>query len=106
MGAFLLAAGTKGKRVALPHSRIMIHQPSGGGMRGQASDLAIQAKEVLRVKSSLNSILAQHSGQPLEKVERDVERDFYMSAEEAKTYGIVDTVIEEQVKEPVAATVA
>lgn len=106
MGAFLLAGGTKGKRLALPHSRIMIHQPSGGGMRGQASDLAIQAKEVLRVKSSLNRILAQHTGQPLEKVERDVERDFYMSAAEAKTYGIVDTVIEEQVKEPVAATVA
>lgn len=99
MGAFLLAAGAKGKRVALPNSRIMIHQPSGGGMRGQASDIAIQAKETLRVKNRLNELLARHSGQPLEKIERDVERDYYMSAEEAKDYGIVDMVIEQQVKE-------
>ncbi|MGK7907136.1 MAG: ATP-dependent Clp protease proteolytic subunit [Synechococcus sp.] len=99
MGAFLLAAGAKGKRVALPNSRIMIHQPSGGGMRGQASDIAIQAKETLRVKNRLNELLAKHSGQPLEKIERDVERDYYMSAEEAKDYGIVDMVIEQQVKE-------
>ncbi|MEO1132478.1 MAG: ATP-dependent Clp protease proteolytic subunit [Cyanobacteria bacterium J06639_1] len=96
MGAFLLSAGTPGKRIALPHSRIMIHQPSGGGMRGQATDIAIQAKEVLRVKRSLNSILAQHSGQPLEKIERDVERDYYMSAAEAKDYGLVDKVIEDR----------
>lgn len=96
MGAFLLSAGTPGKRVALPHSRIMIHQPSGGGMRGQATDIAIQAKEVLRVKNSLNSILAQHTNQPLEKIERDVERDYYMSAAEAKDYGIVDRVIEDR----------
>lgn len=99
MGAFLLAAGTKGKRVALPHSRIMIHQPSSGLMRGQASDIAIRAKEVLRVKTKLNTLLAGASGQPLEKVERDVERDYYMSAQEAKEYGLVDTVIEEQPKE-------
>ncbi|MEO0854391.1 MAG: ATP-dependent Clp protease proteolytic subunit, partial [Cyanobacteria bacterium J06648_11] len=96
MGAFLLSAGTPGKRIALPHSRIMIHQPSGGGMRGQATDIAIQAKEVLRVKHSLNSILAQHTGQPLEKIERDVERDYYMSAAEAKDYGLVDKVIEDR----------
>ncbi|MEM6447987.1 MAG: ATP-dependent Clp protease proteolytic subunit [Cyanobacteria bacterium J06642_2] len=96
MGAFLLAAGTPGKRVALPHSRIMIHQPSGGGMRGQATDIAIQAKEVLRVKNNLNAILAQHTNQPLERVERDVERDYYMSAAEAKDYGIVDRVIDDR----------
>ena len=99
MGAFLLTAGAKGKRVALPNSRIMIHQPSGGGMRGQASDIAIQAKETLRVKNRLNELLAKHSGQPLEKIERDVERDYYMSAQEAKDYGIVDMVIEQQEKE-------
>ena len=99
MGAFLLAAGAKGKRVALPNSRIMIHQPSGGGMRGQASDIAIQAKETLRIKDKLNRILTDKTGQPLEKVERDVERDFYMSAEEAQKYGIVDMVIADQPKE-------
>ena len=99
MGAFLLGAGAKGKRVALPNARIMIHQPSGGGMRGQASDIAIQAKETLRVKNRLNELLAKHTGQPLEKIERDVERDYYMSADEAKDYGLVDMVIEQQVKE-------
>lgn len=99
MGAFLLGAGAKGKRVALPNARIMIHQPSGGGMRGQASDIAIQAKETLRVKNRLNTLLAKHTGQPLEKIERDVERDYYMSADEAKEYGLVDMVIEQQVKE-------
>ena len=99
MGAFLLGAGAKGKRVALPNARIMIHQPSGGGMRGQASDIAIQAKETLRVKNRLNELLAKSTGQPLEKIERDVERDYYMSAEEAKEYGLVDMVIEQQVKE-------
>ncbi|MEL7084441.1 MAG: ATP-dependent Clp protease proteolytic subunit [Cyanobacteria bacterium P01_A01_bin.3] len=99
MGAFLLGAGAAGKRVALPNARIMIHQPSGGGMRGQASDIAIQAKETLRVKNRLNELLAKSTGQPLEKIERDVERDYYMSAEEAKDYGLVDMVIEQQVKE-------
>ena len=105
MGAFLLGAGAKGKRVALPNARIMIHQPSGGGMRGQASDIAIQAKETLRVKNRLNELLAKHTGQPLEKIERDVERDYYMSADEAKDYGLVDMVIEQQVKE-IATTAA
>ncbi|GAB4210523.1 MAG: ATP-dependent Clp protease proteolytic subunit [Synechococcales cyanobacterium] len=94
MGAFLLAAGTKGKRFALPHSRIMIHQPSGGA-QGQASDIAIRAKETLRIKKKLNEILSAHTGQPLEKIERDVERDYYMSAQDAVTYGLVDRVLEE-----------
>ncbi|MEN9220106.1 MAG: ATP-dependent Clp protease proteolytic subunit [Thermostichales cyanobacterium GMQP_bins_62] len=94
MGAFLLAAGTKGKRFALPHSRIMIHQPSGG-VQGQASDIAIRAKETLRIKRKLNELLAAHTGQPLEKIERDVERDYYMSAQEAVTYGIIDRVLDE-----------
>jgi len=94
MGAFLLTAGTKGKRFALPHSRIMIHQPSGGA-QGQASDIAIRAKETLRIKRKLNEIMAAHTGQPLEKIERDVERDYYMSAQDALTYGIIDRVLEE-----------
>ncbi len=94
MGAFLLAAGTKGKRFALPHSRIMIHQPSGGA-QGQASDIAIRAKETLRIKRKLNELLAAHTGQPLEKIERDVERDYYMSAQDAVTYGLIDRVLEE-----------
>jgi ATP-dependent Clp protease protease subunit len=95
MGAILLAAGAKGKRFALPHTRIMIHQPSGG-VQGQASDIEIRARETLRVKRKLNQILAETTGQPLEKIERDVERDFYLSAEEAHTYGIVDRVIEDR----------
>ncbi len=92
MGAFLLAAGTKGKRFALPHSRIMIHQPSGG-TSGQASDIEIQAKEMIRLKAELTKILAKNTGQPYEKVLRDCERDHYMSAEEASTYGIIDKVV-------------
>ncbi len=95
MGAILLAAGTKGKRFALPHTRIMIHQPSGG-VQGQASDIEIRARETLRVKRKLNQILAETTSQPLEKIERDVERDFYLSAEEAHAYGIVDRVIEDR----------
>ncbi len=95
MGAFLLGGGTKGKRFALPHSRIMIHQPSGGA-QGQASDIEIRAKETLRVKRRMNEMLASMTGQPLEKVERDVERDYYMSAHEAQAYGLVDRVIEER----------
>src|SRR5271156_6604817 len=91
MGAVLLAAGTKGKRFSLPNSRIMIHQPSGGA-RGQASDISIQAKEILRLKKSLNEIMAFHTGQPVETIDRDMERDNYMSADAAKTYGIVDEV--------------
>jgi ATP-dependent Clp protease, protease subunit len=92
MAAVLLAAGTKGKRFSLPNSRIMIHQPSGGA-RGQASDISIQAKEILRLKKRLNGIMAFHTGQPVERVEKDMERDNYMSAEDAKDYGIVDEVV-------------
>ena len=93
MGAFLLSAGTKGKRMSLPHSRIMIHQPLGGA-QGQATDIEIQAKEILYLKQRLNSLLADHTGQPLERIENDTERDFFMSAEEAKDYGLVDQVID------------
>ncbi len=92
MGAFLLAAGAPGKRAALPHSRIMIHQPSGGA-QGTASDIEIQAREILYLRSKMNELLARHTGQPLETIERDVDRDRFMSAEEAKTYGIIDTVL-------------
>jgi ATP-dependent Clp protease protease subunit len=92
MGALLLTAGTKGKRFALPHSRIMIHQPIGG-FYGQATDVEIHAKEILRMKETLNGILARHTGQPLEKVQADTERDFFMSGNDAKDYGIVDDVI-------------
>ena len=92
MGAVLLAAGTKGKRFVLPNSRILIHQP-WGGTQGQASDIAIQAKEILRIKDRLNEILSNHTGQPLEKVVSDADRDFIMDAEEAKGYGLVDHVI-------------
>ena len=92
MGAVLLAAGTPGKRFALPNSRILIHQP-WGGTQGQASDIAIQAKEILRLRDRINEILAQHANKPLEKVKSDTDRDFIMSAEEAKAYGIVDQVI-------------
>jgi ATP-dependent Clp protease, protease subunit len=93
MGSFLLMAGTKGKRVALPHSRIMIHQPSGG-MRGQATDISIEAKEIMRVKSMLNNEYAKRTGQPLEKIERDMDRDYFMSADESKAYGLIDRVID------------
>lgn len=92
MGALLLTAGTKGKRFALPHSRIMIHQPIGG-FYGQATDIAIHAKEILKMKEILNNILAKHTGQPIEIINTDTERDFFMSGAEAKEYGIVDEVI-------------
>ncbi len=92
MGAFLLAAGAKGKRFALPNSRIMIHQPSGGA-QGQATDIEIQAREILKLRESLNVILAERTGQKLEKIRLDSERDFFMSADEAKTYGLIDQVI-------------
>jgi len=92
MGAVLLAAGTKGKRFALPNSRIMIHQP-WGGVQGAASDISIQAREILRLRETINEILAKHSGQSLDKIQRDTDRDFFMSAEEAKAYGLVDEVI-------------
>jgi ATP-dependent Clp protease protease subunit len=92
MGAFLMAAGAKGKRFALPNSRVMIHQPSGG-TQGQASDIEIQAREILKLRESLNIILAERTGQPLEKIRLDSERDFFMSAEEAREYGLIDQVI-------------
>jgi len=93
MGSFLLMAGAKNKRYALPNSRIMIHQPSGG-TRGQASDIEIEAREILRIRTKLNDEYAKRTGQPLEKIERDMNRDYYMSADEAKEYGLVDRVIE------------
>ena len=92
MGAFLLAAGEKGKRFALPNSKIMIHQPLGG-MQGQATDIEIHARDILRTKGTLNKILAERTGQPLEKIERDTDRDYFLEADEAKAYGIVDQVI-------------
>ena len=92
MGALLLAAGATGKRYSLPNSRIMIHQPLGGS-QGQASDIAIQAKEILRVKDKINQILALHTNQDIEKIQQDTDRDFFMSGEEAKEYGIIDTVM-------------
>ncbi len=93
MGSFLLAAGTKGKRLALPNSEIMIHQPSGGA-QGQATDISIQANHILRIKKKLNTILSERTGQPLEVIERDTERDNFMTAQEALEYGIIDKVIE------------
>ena len=101
MATVLLAAGTKGKRFALPNSRVMIHQPSGGAS-GQTADIAIQAKEILRWRSKLNEILSRHSGKAIEQIEKDSDRDYYMSAQEALAYGIVDKVIE--TKSEVAST--
>lgn len=95
MGAFLLCGGAAGKRLSLPNSRIMIHQPLGGA-QGQAVDIEIQAKEILYHKRTLNELLAYHTGQPLERIEADTERDFFMSAEEAKNYGLIDQVIARQ----------
>lgn len=95
MGAFLLSAGAKGKRMSLPNSRIMIHQPLGGA-QGQASDIEIQAKEILYLKQKLNQHLADHTGQPIDKIQEDTERDFFMSAEEAVNYGLVDQVIDKR----------
>ena len=93
MGAVLLAAGTKGKRYSLPNARIMIHQP-WGGVQGAATDISIQAKEILRLKDRLNEILASHCGKPVQEISKDTDRDFFMSAEEAKTYGLVDAVVQ------------
>lgn len=93
MGAFLLAAGAKGKRLALPNSEVMIHQPLGGA-QGQATDIEIRAKHILKTRDTLNKILAERTGQPLEKIERDTDRDYFMSAAEAQAYGLVDKVIE------------
>ncbi len=97
MGAFLLSCGTKGKRYSLPNSRVMIHQPLGGA-RGQATDIEIQAKEILRMKQVLNEILANNTGQAIKKIAKDTDRDFFMSAEEAKEYGLVDKVLDKSFK--------
>ncbi len=95
IAALLLAAGEKGKRYALPHSRILIHQPMGG-FQGQATDVDIQAKEILRLREELNAILAKHTSQSLEKIQKDTERDFYMTGQQAKEYGIIDEVVEKR----------
>jgi ATP-dependent Clp protease protease subunit len=97
MGAFLLNAGAKGKRYCLPNSRVMIHQPSGGA-QGQASDIHIQAQEILKIRARLNELMALHSGQPIEKIEVDTERDNFMSAQQAKDYGLIDAVIEKRIQ--------
>ncbi|MGC2297207.1 MAG: ATP-dependent Clp endopeptidase proteolytic subunit ClpP [Acidobacteriaceae bacterium] len=94
MGAFLLMAGTKGKRFGLPNSRILIHQPSMGGLAGQATDIDIHAREIIRIREITNKLMAKHTGQGLEKIERDVERDFIMNAPQAKEYGIIDEIID------------
>ncbi len=99
MGSFLLAAGRHGRRSALPHSRIMIHQPSGGAS-GTAADIEIQAKEILYLRAQMNGLYAKHTGRNLEQIERDMERDFFMSAEEAKVYGIIDSVITKPIEDP------
>lgn len=96
MGAFLLTAGVKGKRYCLPNSRVMIHQPSGGA-QGQASDIHIHAQEILKIRTRLNELMAYHTGQPVEKIERDTERDNFMSAAQSKEYGLVDAVIEKRI---------
>jgi ATP-dependent Clp protease protease subunit len=94
MGAFLLAAGSPGKRLALPHARIMIHQPMGGTGRRQATDIDIEAKEILRIRQQLNEIMANRTGQTIERIEKDTDRDYFLSAEEAVTYGLIDKVVE------------
>lgn len=96
MGAFLLAAGTAGKRMALPHARIMIHQPSQSGGGGTASDIEIQAKEILYLRAKMNELMAKHTGRQIEQIERDTDRDRFMSVEEAKEYGLIDSVIAQQ----------
>lgn len=95
MGAFLLTAGSPGKRLALPHARIMIHQPLGGTGRQQATDIEIEAKQILRVRRQLNDLMAFHTGKTVEQIERDTDRDYFLSAEEAKDYGLIDRVIED-----------
>ena len=105
MATVLLAAGTKGKRFALPHSRVMIHQPSGGA-GGQAADIAIAAKEILRWRQTLNQVIARHTGRNIEQLEKDSDRDYYLSAQEAKAYGIVDHVVENAAETPAAGGAA
>ena len=102
MAAVLLTAGTKGKRFALPHSRVMLHQPLGG-FRGQASDIDIHAREILKIKAELNQILARHTGQPLDRIENDTDRDYFLTAEEAKAYGLIDSIITEKLPTPAAS---
>lgn len=102
MGAFLLSSGTKGKRFCLPNSRVMIHQPSGGA-QGQATDIEIQAREILYLRERLNKMLADHTGQSIEKISNDVERDYFMNAEQAKAYGLIDQIIEKRVTPPAQA---
>ena len=97
MAALLLAAGTKGKRFSLPHARVLIHQPSLGGLSGQATDIDIQAREILRMREITNNILVRHTGLPLERIQKDVERDYIMVAEQAKEYGIVDQIIDKHI---------
>jgi ATP-dependent Clp protease protease subunit len=94
MGAFLLMSGTQGKRFTLPNSRILIHQPSMGGLSGQATDIDIHAREILRIREITNNLMSKHTGQSLERIERDVERDFIMNAPQAKEYGIIDEIID------------
>ncbi len=101
--AVLLAAGTTGKRFALPHARVMIHQPHVGGLEGQATDIEIHAREIVRVREEMNQILADHTGQSLEKIRIDTDRDFWLTAEEAKEYGVVDTVLEGRALKAVTA---
>jgi len=96
MAALLLAAGAKGKRYALPNSRVLLHEPAMSGLSGQATDIDIHAREILRMRAAINKLLAKHSGQALERIEKDVNRDFIMDAEEAKTYGVVDEIIHEK----------
>jgi len=105
MGAFLLTAGTKGKRYALPNARVMIHQPMGG-FQGQATEIDIHAREILKIRERLNEIMAKHTGQPLDKISQDTERDYFMSSEEAKRYGLIDEVITRPLKslKPVGST--
>ncbi len=105
MGSFLLAAGRAGRRSALPHARIMIHQPSGG-TQGTAADIEIQAKEILYLRAQMNRLYAKHTGRPIEQIERDMERDFFMSAEEAVKYGIIDSVITQPVLDTAKAALA
>ena len=99
MGAVLLAAGKKGKRFALPHARVMIHQPSGGA-QGQATDIEIQAREILYMRERLNKVMAEATGQPVDKIAKDVERDLFMSADQAKDYGIIDSILERRIPTP------
>ncbi|NII10283.1 ATP-dependent Clp endopeptidase proteolytic subunit ClpP [Oleiagrimonas sp. C23AA] len=101
MGALLLTAGAAGKRYSLPHSRVMIHQPWAGGISGQATDIEIHAREILAMRERLNAILAQHTGQPVEQIARDTERDRFMSADEAKQYGLIDAVLDKRPGESV-----